>query len=75
MTYWLVVIKLMRYRILVVMELSALHQFNSRYGTGMPSATEIFLEIKNIAQGTGHIKFFWIYELFHREEGKEFVSN
>ena len=75
MTYWLVVIKLMRYRILVVMEFSALHQFNSRYGTGMPSATEIFLEIKNIAQGTGHVQFFWIYNLFHGEEGKEFASN
>jgi len=65
----------MRDRILVVMAFSALHYFNSRYGTGMPSATEIFLEIKNIAQGTGHVQFLWINNLFHREKDKEFVSN
>jgi len=75
MGYWLIVIKLMRDRILVVMAFSALHYFNSRYGTGMPSATEIFLEIKNIAQGTGHVQFLWINNLFHREKDKEFVSN
>jgi hypothetical protein len=60
---------------LVVLELSALHHFNSCYGTGMSSATEIFLEIKNIAQCTGHVQFFWIYNLFHGEEDKEFASN
>ena len=75
MGYWLVSIKLMRYRILVVIEFFAFHHFDSCYGTGMSSATEIFLEIKNIAQGTGHIKFLWIYNLFHGEEGKEFASN
>ena len=75
MGYWLIVIKLMRDRILVVMEFFALHHFNSRYGTGMPSATEIFLEIKNIAQGTGHVQFLWINNLFHGEEDKEFASN
>ena len=57
------------------MELSAFYQFNSRYGAAMPSATEIFLEIKNIAQGTGHVQFLWINNLFHGEEDKEFVSN
>ena len=55
----------MSYSILVVVEFFAFHHFDSCYGTGMSSATEIFLEIKNIAQGTGHIQFFWVYNLFH----------
>ena len=50
------------------MKFLAFSYFNAGNGPGMFSAAEIFLEIKNIAQCTGHIQFLRIDEFFHRKD-------
>lgn len=56
------------------MVLLALYQFDFCYGTTMLTAAEIFLEIKNISLGTGHIQLFGKYKLFHGEGFVDFVK-
>ena len=47
------------------MELFAFIHLYAGNGTGLPSAVEIFLEVKDIPLCTGNIQFFWINDSAH----------